>query len=825
MAAQVGALRVTVGADITGLKTGMQRAQRQVAQSAGAMQKSIASVQTSFKGLAAAAGVSLGLAGLAVGARQFLRIADASKQLTAQLKLATAEYGSFEQANKDVRAISASTRSDLLATSELYAALQRNSGQLGITQVEVARATETVAKAFKISGASVSEQSAATRQLIQAFQSGVLRGDEFNSMMENAPRLARLLADSLKIPIGELRAMAKEGQLTSDLLNKAFTDTKFTKGLDEEFKQLPVTFDEAMGQLYNSAVLTLGAFDRGGQFSTALANWGMGANETFASAEARAENFGANVRAVMDGISAAFEQSRAVGVDAFGSLEIAAFSLRDAIWGVLSVIDGVKNAFANLMNAPGNLVRGVMGSDMVLNPSNMAGKFWEKSGKSLLEGSRRKIMGRGLKDVLAEQGMGRKPPPFRPSAGKGSKKAGGGRKGPSAETLAKRAEREMEQRLRRDAAFAAEERQNQIALLRAEQELTGDYEKRNGLVRQILALERTQEIAQIDLSVKLKDRTTAEADILRQQAMDLSQLKTLALNREEEIQRREAASQLQDTHFDIVSAQLDAESALATTASEQRDIQLRILALEYQRERVALERLVADKDATTAARQEAQARLGALNARYGAKRAGVMASTRNPLEQWAASVPQTAAQITEALQGIQVNALDNIANSLTDIITGAKSMAEAFGDVAKSIIADIIQMTIRMAIFRVISGMMGGFRGGSGGFSGGSGGIIVTGFEPRAAGGPVLPGRTYLVGEKGPELLRMGGQNGQVIPNHEIRGGGGITVNVNAKDAVLTSAVKGWVMEGIAEAAPHIVRQSVSTTMRAVTRPKLMGRG
>jgi tape measure domain-containing protein len=159
-----------------------------------------------------------------------------------------------------------------------------------------------VNKAFVVSGAGADEASNAIRQLVQAFQSGVLRGDEFNSMMENAPRLAKLLSDSLGIPIGQLRKMAEEGELTSDKLVKAFSDRKFTEGLDEEFKKLPVTFSQAMTQVETAAIQTFGAFDRGGQFSTAIANFVSDGAKGFADLGGAAEKFGADTSVALAGV-------------------------------------------------------------------------------------------------------------------------------------------------------------------------------------------------------------------------------------------------------------------------------------------------------------------------------------------------------------------------------------------------------------------------------------------------------------------------------------------------------------------------------------------
>lgn len=258
----------------------------------------VSSMAGAMRGLVAisSAYVALGMA------KKFLEFADASKMLEAQLRLATAQTGSFAQAQQDVRRIAATTRSDLESTAKLYGNFQRNARELGITQVEAARATETVAKAFKISGAATVEAAQGTRQLVQALQSGVLRGDEFNTIMEAAPRLSRLLADSLGVPVGALRKMAEEGKLTSATLTRALTDKKFTAALDAEFKALPVTFSDAVQQIKNTAQILIGAFDQGGGFSKALVDALIGGTEDVGQMEKAAQNLGITFRSEIDGM-------------------------------------------------------------------------------------------------------------------------------------------------------------------------------------------------------------------------------------------------------------------------------------------------------------------------------------------------------------------------------------------------------------------------------------------------------------------------------------------------------------------------------------------
>jgi hypothetical protein len=196
------------------------------------------------------------------------------------------------------------------------------------------------------------------------------------------------------------------------------------------------------------------------------------------------------------------------------------------------------------------------------------------------------------------------------------------------------------------------------------------------------------------------------------------------------------------------------------------------------------------------------------------------ASVQTPFQQWAASIPQTAAAVTEALQSIEVHGFDSLASGIADVISGTKSLGDAFKDIAHQIINDIIQMTVRMLIFRAISGIFGGSFGGGGGV-----GPQVAG--ARASGGPVSSGQTYLVGEKGPELFRPS-SSGNIVPNNRLAANNNqagpveVVVRVQASPE-LHAEIDQRVSNGIQQAAPIIVRASVETTAKSFGRRPLMG--
>jgi len=116
--------------------------------------------------------------------------------------------------------ISQETRSGLESTATLYGRLERATRSAGTSTEDLAKLTTTINKGLVVSGATAEEASSTMIQLSQALASGVLRGEEFNSISENGSRLAVALADSLGVTVGQLRAMAAEGKLTTDVVVK-----------------------------------------------------------------------------------------------------------------------------------------------------------------------------------------------------------------------------------------------------------------------------------------------------------------------------------------------------------------------------------------------------------------------------------------------------------------------------------------------------------------------------------------------------------------------------------------------------------------------------
>lgn len=198
-----------------------------------------------------------------------VRLADEYQGLTDRLKLATAESGGFAAAQAGVFAIAQQTGTALSAVGGLYVSLTNSTKALGLSQGELQTITQAVTQSFIVSGASASQTDAAIRQLGQGFSSGVLRGDEFNSMMENAPSLAAALAASIGVTTGELRAMAAEGKLTSDVLAQGLLQQ--APAIAAQFDQMGTTVGQAFTRLSNSVLQFVGEASQSTGAASALA--------------------------------------------------------------------------------------------------------------------------------------------------------------------------------------------------------------------------------------------------------------------------------------------------------------------------------------------------------------------------------------------------------------------------------------------------------------------------------------------------------------------------------------------------------------------------
>ncbi|WP_282258487.1 tape measure protein [Stenotrophomonas sp. PS02301] len=183
-------------------------------------------------------------------------MSDQYANISGRLKLATADQKSYAAASAEVFAVSQRTSTLMETTTTLYARLAQSTAEYGVSQQRQLALAETINQTFTVSGASAVAASNTITQLTQALAGGVLRAEEFNSVIENSPRLAQALADGMGVGMGELRKQVNDGQVSVDKLVKALESQSST--IQAEFNQMPLTVERAMVQLRNSVTKYVG---------------------------------------------------------------------------------------------------------------------------------------------------------------------------------------------------------------------------------------------------------------------------------------------------------------------------------------------------------------------------------------------------------------------------------------------------------------------------------------------------------------------------------------------------------------------------------------
>ena len=230
---------------------------------------SVAQLGQQLQGLQniAALGIGGGVLGSLTG--DLARVADQYSNLGARIRLVTGEGAAFEAGFEGVFDVAKRTSSALEETATLFTRISTAGKELGLSQQDALALTESINQAIQLSGGSADSARAAIIQLVQGLQSGVLRGEEFNSVMEQSPRLARALADGLGVPIGELRKLAEQGALTSQVVISALQGQ--SAALQREFGQLPQTVGRAIQNLSTEWTRYIGQADQAGGASAKAA--------------------------------------------------------------------------------------------------------------------------------------------------------------------------------------------------------------------------------------------------------------------------------------------------------------------------------------------------------------------------------------------------------------------------------------------------------------------------------------------------------------------------------------------------------------------------
>lgn len=220
------------------------------------MKKAVAKTKKELKSVAdygKLVGGQLGIAfatlGSTVSVSHIIATADQMQNLASQIRLATSSTEQFHAVQTKLRAIANEQRSSFDAVVDLYSNSQRSLSALGKSQQDVINFTRNMTMAMNVGGRSAQAQAAALTQLGQALASGVLRGDEFNSVAEQAPILMDLIAKEMGVATHAIRELAKDGKITADVVYNAVA--KATDSLSAMSAKMPTTVSQALQVIKN----------------------------------------------------------------------------------------------------------------------------------------------------------------------------------------------------------------------------------------------------------------------------------------------------------------------------------------------------------------------------------------------------------------------------------------------------------------------------------------------------------------------------------------------------------------------------------------------
>ena len=272
----IGGVEIDIRADGTLLIADLQRAEAQALAFANrasdgakraskdgfdVMGRAVGDVRTQMLALASVGA----LAGLTT---QAIKAADAFTGMRSRLSLVVSESENLLEVEDRLAQVALANRADLGATVSLYARLR--TARKDLSDATTTSILDAWSKTLVISGANATEAASATLQFAQAMGSGRLQGAELTAVLENNSRASLLIANSLGVPIGALKDLGAQGDLTTDVLIEIFSNAG---ALDAEFAKMSLTVGQAGTNLGTAFTRVIGLLDQATGVTSTLAGW------------------------------------------------------------------------------------------------------------------------------------------------------------------------------------------------------------------------------------------------------------------------------------------------------------------------------------------------------------------------------------------------------------------------------------------------------------------------------------------------------------------------------------------------------------------------
>lgn len=333
MASSLGSLVVRLGLDAADYTSALTKAEASAARFASSTQRSMEGISRSNEQLTRSVGyLKNAFAGItaALGVSELVKLSDEYQNVNARLRIFAASNNDLVKIQEQVFAVAQNTRQSLGATADLYYQLANATQEAGLSQKEIVNIVEGVNKALIISGSSGSSAKGAIIQLSQALAAGKLRGQEFNTVNEQGNRIIRALGEGLGKTTAQLRQMANDGEITTDVFVYGFTRGLGTIG--KEFEKIPITVGGAFQQATNELQKFIGTVLQNANESNKLSAAISFVGKNIDILSAAAIGFvGVKLLTIVGNLAAKFlETSVALGVNAVATRKVTAETVKAA---------------------------------------------------------------------------------------------------------------------------------------------------------------------------------------------------------------------------------------------------------------------------------------------------------------------------------------------------------------------------------------------------------------------------------------------------------------------------------------------------------------
>lgn len=736
-------LRVRLSADLDDIKKGMALLRGDFAKlkkdAAGATpstagwRQGLADVRTQLAGV-------VSLYAVMRGARWYLDQADQAANLSAKLRLATKSQDEFTKAQQATYAIAQRTSAEWGSVVGLYAQLAQTTG---MGQERILALTETISQAFQVSGASAEETSNGLRQLQQAMAGGVLRAEEFNTIIETSPRIVQALADYFGIAFGDVRKYVNDGKVSSEQFAQALL--KGSADIQRDFDKLPLTVSRATQQVRNALLGLVGDADSASGASNDLATGIQDLARTLESPEVK-QGFATFVGGVVTATKKLAELlSTTANVTKFIAEELAARLHGPNADDLVRLSDAIKRDEERLqaMYRPGT----ARGHNNVVNTEGYAQRYAELERRLATNKANYEAALAAASRPVAEPGVTNpepdSPDPTLVTPTKVIAKSNALMRDTVSRALAELDRLYKGNEVSLEEYFATRQRLAEQAIdleieqARNELAVTKDLGARRKLEEQIIILQRDRaEVA----ATAAQEQKAAEEDLEKALAgvtLRLKELRGESVGAERarlEDEFQELKSQLRKNGHDAGVATVDAliDGLVAKAQGEELKRAASAIASALQGRETAVSAQVAGgmlgygegERQIAEARARALADMRALRDAAYASLANMTAGTPGHAAVLAGidAINTEIATIT-ASQQVWNQRIEDLGASafggfLSDLATGAASFKDAFNDMVRSFVAGVAQMMAQEIALRSIRSLMGSWGGG------GVGGVV-----------------------------------------------------------------------------------------------------